>query len=218
VVERSADLGLAFDGDADRVIAVDDGGDLIDGDHIIAVCAIDLQQRGLLRDSAVVVTVMTNLGFRLAMQENGITVVETKVGDRAVLEALNHGGYVLGGEQSGHVIFREQATTGDGLLTGITLLDIVKRTGRRLGDLAGVMNRLPQVLVNVRVAERHPDIADQISADIDDAQSELGDTGRVLVRPSGTEPVVRVMVEAPTSQQAASVADRLVAAVGRAAG
>jgi len=218
VVERSADAGLAFDGDADRLIAVDAHGDVIDGDHIIAVCAVDLHQRGALRHDTVVVTVMTNLGFRHAMTEHGITVAETGVGDRAVLQALHDGGYSLGGEQSGHVIFRELATTGDGLLTGITLLDVMARSGRPLAELAAVMSRLPQVLVNVKVHQRLPDVAAAVAGDIAVCEAELGEHGRVLVRSSGTEPVVRVMVEAPTSQQAASIADQLVAAVGRVAG
>ncbi len=156
-----ADLGLAFDGDADRLIAVDHTGAVVDGDHIIAICALDHRARGRLRDDTVVVTVMTNLGFRLAMERAGVHVVETAVGDRYVLEALAAGGYSLGGEQSGHVIFSDLATTGDGLLTGVVLADIVLRSGRPLAELASeAMTRLPQVLVNVRVARRDPDIAD----------------------------------------------------------
>ncbi len=214
VVERSADVGLAFDGDADRVIAVDAHGDLMDGDHIIALSAVDMHQRGVLRHDTVVVTVMSNLGFRQAMEERGINVLETAVGDRSVLDALDVGGYSLGGEQSGHVIFSDLATTGDGLLTGIAVLDVMARTGRPLAELAAVMSRLPQVLVNVKVSHRLPDIAGSIAGEIAESEAELGEHGRVLVRASGTEPVVRVMVEAPTAQQAASVADHLVAAVG----
>ncbi len=157
---------------------------------------------------------MTNLGFRLAMEEAGIRVVETKVGDRYVLEALGEGGYSLGGEQSGHVIFLDHATTGDGMLTGLVLLDVVHRSGRQLSQLAAeAMTQLPQVLVNVRVAERRPDIADELADEIAAAEAELGATGRVLVRPSGTEPLVRVMVEAPTAEQAQATADRIAAAV-----
>ena len=219
VVASSADVGLAFDGDADRVLAVDHTGRLIDGDHLIAMCAIDLAARGALKDDTVVVTVMTNLGFRLAMAERGIRVVETTVGDRYVLEALDAGALSLGGEQSGHVIFRELATTGDGLLTGLQVLDLVQRSGRRLAQLADeAMTSLPQVLRNVRVAERGLDVTGAIAADVAEVEAELGEQGRVLIRPSGTEPLVRVMVEAPTAELADAAAARLVAAVERAAG
>jgi phosphoglucosamine mutase len=219
VVATGADVGLAFDGDADRVLAVDHTGRLIDGDHLIAMCAIDLAERGLLRDRAVVVTVMTNLGFRLAMAERGIEVVETAVGDRYVLEALADRHLSLGGEQSGHVIFRDLATTGDGVLSGIQVLDLVKRSGTRLSDLAdAAMTSLPQVLRNVRVAERGIDVSGAIAEDVAAVEAELGDTGRVLIRPSGTEPLVRVMVEAPTAELAEAAAARLVAAVSRACG
>ncbi|MEQ9164054.1 MAG: phosphoglucosamine mutase, partial [Ilumatobacter fluminis] len=180
----------------------------------IAICAADLRARGLLRDDTVVVTVMTNLGFRLAMEAAGIAVVETPVGDRYVLEALNEHGYSLGGEQSGHVIFSDWATTGDGLLTALVLLDVVQRSGRRLSQLArDAMTQLPQVLVNIPVAERRPDIAAELADEIAAAQAELGETGRILVRASGTEPLVRVMVEAPTAEQARATADRLAAQV-----
>ena len=176
---------------------------------------LDLKERGELHEDTVVVTVMTNLGFRLAMRAQGVNVVETAVGDRYVLAALDAGHYSLGGEQSGHVILRDKATTGDGLLTGLLLADTVSRRGRSLADLASVMASLPQVLLNVRLAERRPDLLDRLSADIAEAEGALGDTGRVLVRPSGTEPVVRVMVEAPTADEASAVARRLVAAVER---
>jgi phosphoglucosamine mutase len=219
VVSAGAQLGLAFDGDADRVLAVDHTGGLVDGDHVIALCALDLHQRGELADDTVVVTVMTNLGFRLAMAERGIKVVETAVGDRYVLEALEAGGYALGGEQSGHVIFRRLATTGDGLLTGVQLADLLVRDGRPLAELAaGAMTRLPQVLKNVRVAKRRPDVAEAVADDIAAVEAELGERGRVLVRPSGTEPLVRVMIEATDPRVADEAADRLVAAVARACG
>jgi phosphoglucosamine mutase len=219
VVASGADVGLALDGDADRVLAVDHTGRLIDGDHLIAMCAIDLHDRGLLKDDAVVVTVMTNLGFRLAMADRGISVVETKVGDRYVLEALDEGGLTIGGEQSGHVIFRELATTGDGTLTGLQVLDLVQRSGRRLAQLADeAMTSLPQVLRNVRVAERGVDVSAAIAGELAAVEAELGDHGRVLIRPSGTEPLVRVMVEAPTEEQAESAVTRLVAAVEAAVG
>ena len=212
-----ADVGLALDGDADRLMAVDHTGAVVDGDHVIAICARDLHQRGLLRDDTVVVTVMTNLGFRLAMEDAGIHVVETAVGDRYVLEAVDAGRLSLGGEQSGHVIFRDLATTGDGLLTGIVLCDAVRRSGRRLADLAAAaMTRLPQVLVNVPVASPMPDAAEVFAAEIKAVEADLGARGRVLVRPSGTEALVRVMVEAPTQDQADAAAESIAAAVPRA--
>jgi phosphoglucosamine mutase len=214
VVAAGAAVGLAFDGDADRLLAVDESGALVDGDPISAMCAIDLFARGELADDTVVVTVMTNLGFRLAMAERGIRVVETQVGDRYVLEALAAGGYVLGGEQSGHVIFRRMATTGDGLLTGVQLLDLLVRDGRPLSAVAAAsMTQLPQVLKNVQVARRDPAIATAIAADIAAVEAGLGATGRVLVRPSGTENLVRVMVEAADAAVADAAADRLVQAV-----
>jgi phosphoglucosamine mutase len=218
VTSLGADAGLAFDGDADRVLAVDAEGRLVDGDQVIAILALDRHRRDALVQDTVVVTVMTNLGFRIAMAEHGISVCETAVGDRYVLEAMEAGGFQLGGEQSGHVIQADLATTGDGLLTGVAVLDVMARTGRTLADLASVMIRLPQVLVNVALPRRGIDVATLIRSDVEAAQAELGDRGRVLVRPSGTEPVVRVMVEAPTAEQAASVADRLVLAARRAAG
>jgi phosphoglucosamine mutase len=215
---RGADVGLAFDGDADRVLAVDAHGALVDGDQIIAICAIDRHARGCLTDDAVVVTVMTNLGFRIAMRDHGIEVVETAVGDRHVLEALEQRSLSLGGEQSGHVIFRDLATTGDGLLTGVQLLDVVRRSGRPLADLAGAaMERLPQVLHNVRVERAVPDLAALLAPAIASVEAELGDRGRVLVRSSGTEPVVRVMVEAGTRPAAEDAAERLAQEVGRVA-
>ncbi len=210
VVEHGADVGIALDGDADRLIAVDHAGKVVDGDHIIAIIANDLRARGELRHDTVVVTVMTNLGFRLAMQAGGIEVVETAVGDRYVLEALAAGGFSLGGEQSGHVIFADHATTGDGVLTAVALLDAIKRAGRPLADIAAeTMTSLPQVLVNVRVAQRMPDIAERLADEIATARRDLGDTGRILVRASGTEPLVRVMVEAQTHERAQQVADTL---------
>jgi phosphoglucosamine mutase len=209
------DLGLAFDGDADRLIAVDHTGAVVDGDHILAVCTRDLRAQGRLTGDTVVVTVMANLGFRQAMEREGVRVVETAVGDRYVLEAIEAGGYALGGEQSGHVIFRDLATTGDGLLTGLVLADVVRRSGRALGDLAASsMTRLPQVLVNVRVSGSAAIAADRIRARVAEAAAGLGARGRVLVRPSGTEPLVRVMVEAPTQDEAEHVAQSLAAAVG----
>ncbi|HEX2040031.1 MAG TPA: phosphoglucosamine mutase [Acidimicrobiales bacterium] len=217
VVAEGADLGLAFDGDADRVVAVDHEGRLVDGDHLIALCALDLRERGKLHGDTVVVTVMTNLGFRLAMAEHGITVHETQVGDRYVLEALEQGGWSLGGEQSGHVIFRDLATTGDGILTGLQLVDLVRRSGRPLAALAaGAMTRMPQVLRNVRVADRSA--VDGVRDEVAAVEAELDGSGRVLVRASGTEPVVRVMVEATDAARAEAAAARLAAAVERTCG
>ncbi|NKB41889.1 MAG: phosphoglucosamine mutase [Ilumatobacter sp.] len=210
VVEHGADIGIALDGDADRLIAVDHQGNIVDGDHVIAICALDLRSRGLLAHNTVVVTVMTNLGFKLAMEKAGIHVVVTGVGDRYVLEALAAGPYSLGGEQSGHVIFSDHATTGDGLLTALALLDVVQRAGRPLAEIAAeTMMSLPQVLVNVRVATRVSDVAERMADDVARAESELGASGRVLLRVSGTEPLIRVMVEAPTAERAQASADAL---------
>jgi phosphoglucosamine mutase len=215
VVEAGADVGLAFDGDADRMLAVDHTGGLVDGDHLMTMFAADLQARGLLAADTVVVTVMTNLGMLLALEARGIQVRQTNVGDRHVLEAIEQGGFVLGGEQSGHIIFRRLATTGDGILTGLQLLDLLRRRGRPLAAMAGeAMTRLPQELVNVAVPE--PGRLASASAVWDEVaavEAELGHDGRVLLRPSGTEPVVRVMVEARSADQARAAVDRLCSAV-----
>jgi len=220
VVQDGADLGLAFDGDADRLVAVDHTGALADGDVLLALFAVDLAARGDLAGNAVVVTVMTNLGFRLAMADRGIAVRETPVGDRHVLAALDAEGLVLGGEQSGHIVFRRRATTGDGILTGLMLADLVARSGRPLADLsAGLVERMPQVLANVVVEDpgRLSGAADvwEVVASL---QEELGGSGRVVLRPSGTEPLVRVMVEARSEDQAAEAARRLCVAVEDALG
>lgn len=214
VVASGADAGIAFDGDADRALAVDAGGRLVDGDQIIGIAAIDRRARGALPGGAVVVTVMSNLGFRRGMADHGIDVVEVPVGDRHVLTALEERGLVLGGEQSGHVVHRDLATTGDGVLTAVQLLDVVARTGRPLAELADdAMTRLPQVLRNVRVRRPGAEVAAEVGDAVAAAEAELGDDGRVLLRPSGTEPVVRVMVEATTQERAEALAERLVAAV-----
>ena len=216
VVDAGADAGLAFDGDADRLVAVDAGGQVVDGDQIIAICAVDRHRRGMLTENTVVVTVMTNLGFHHAMIDQGIQVVETAVGDRSVLRALQDRQLSIGGEQSGHVIFADLATTGDGVLTGIQLLDVMARSSRPLGELASVMTRLPQVLVNVEVDRRDPDLLEHLADDVTRAELDLGRDGRVLVRPSGTEAMVRVMVEAPSADRARDIAERLADAVRRA--
>ena len=219
VVETRAHAGLAFDGDADRTIGVDERGDLVDGDQMLAALALDFRERGRLNHNAVVATVMSNLGLRRTLERHSISLVETPVGDRHVLAALEARGLSLGGEQSGHVICADLATTGDGALVGILLLDLVARSGKPLSEIAGVVTRLPQVLRSVRVADRAGlSGADGFESELRAAETELGTEGRVLVRPSGTEPVVRVMVEAPTQEQAAAVADRLAAAAERACG
>lgn len=216
VVEERANAGLAFDGDADRVIAIDERGRVVDGDQVLAILALDLAHQGRLRHGALAATVMSNLGLRRALGEHGIELVETAVGDRNVLVAMEQRDLALGGEQSGHVILADHATTGDGTLTGIVLLDVAHRAGRPLSDLAAVMTRLPQVLRNVRVSDKA--ILDgeggaAVHDAIRDVERELAGDGRVLVRVSGTEPVVRVMVEATTESRAEQCADRLVDAV-----
>ncbi|MEW2549559.1 phosphoglucosamine mutase [Streptomyces sp. NPDC047002] len=219
VVEHGADLGIAHDGDADRCLAVDAAGEEVDGDQILAVLALALREQGGLRHNTVVGTVMSNLGFKLAMEREGVAVVQTAVGDRYVLESMKEHGYALGGEQSGHVIILDHATTGDGTLTGLMLAARVAATGRTLADLAGVMRRLPQVLVNVPdVDKSRVATSADLAAAVTEAEAELGTTGRVLLRPSGTEPLVRVMVEAADIDQARSVAGRLADAVKSALG
>lgn len=214
VRKHEAQVGFAFDGDADRIIAVGADGSLIDGDRIIAMTALDRHANGRLAADTVVITVMANLGFRRAMDAAGINMVETPVGDRYVLEALDAGGYSLGGEQSGHVIHRDMATTGDGVLTAVQLLDAAVRRSVDIGEWAArVMTRYPQVLENVRMDEKLPDLIDRLEPAISKEERALGSNGRVLIRESGTEPVVRVMVEAADEQDATASAARLVDAV-----
>ncbi len=208
------DLGLAFDGDGDRVIAVDADGSVVDGDFIMAVCAAHLKQQGALDHDTVVTTVMTNLGFHRAMEQLGIRVRTTGVGDRYVLEDMLAGGYRLGGEQSGHIIDLQTGTTGDGLATSLLLLRVMAETGAPLGELVKVMRRLPQKLVNVRVGNKEAlDGADDIWGEVRRQEELLGDEGRVLVRPSGTEPLVRVMVEATTAERCDQVCNSIVTVV-----
>jgi phosphoglucosamine mutase len=210
VREVGADVGIAHDGDADRCLAVDAEGNVIDGDHIMAILAISMKERGLLPDNTLVATVMSNLGLHRAMASHDITVVETAVGDRYVVEALAAGGHGLGGEQSGHVIMSEFGTTGDGVLTGLHLVAEMARTGKSLNELAGLMTVYPQILVNVRGVDHralHGNTA--IETAVAEASLELADSGRVLLRPSGTEPMVRVMVEAADQ----ATADRLAHAI-----
>ena len=210
VLEHGADVGIAHDGDADRCLAVDATGQIIDGDRIMAILAASLHERGRLRDDTLVATVMSNLGLHRAMAERGIRVLQTAVGDRYVLEEMSRGGYSLGGEQSGHLIMSEYATTGDGLLTGLHLVAEMARTGKTLAELASIITVFPQVLVNVRDVDRSrantdPDVIAAVAA----ASASLGDSGRVLLRPSGTEPLVRVMVEAADEETARGHADEL---------
>lgn len=207
-------IGVAFDGDGDRVIAVDESGRVVDGDRIIALMALDLHGRGLLARHTVVVTSMTNLGFHHAMQRSGVDVVVTDVGDRAVLAAMEEGKFVLGGEQSGHIINLLHATTGDGVLAAVLLLDLVRRSGRSLAELAdSVMQRVPQLLRNVKLSNKPASIETLISEDLQRERSSLGTDGRIVVRMSGTEPVVRIMVEAATMETATAVAERLERAI-----
>ncbi|MFI1885500.1 phosphoglucosamine mutase [Streptomyces jumonjinensis] len=219
VVAHGADFGIAHDGDADRCLAVDGSGEEVDGDQILAVLALALREAGTLRGNTVVGTVMSNLGFKLAMEREGVELVQTGVGDRYVLESMKEHGYALGGEQSGHVIVLDHATTGDGTLTGLLLAARVAATGRSLAELAGVMERLPQVLINVPdVDKTRVHTSKDLASAVTEAERELGATGRVLLRPSGTEPLVRVMVEAADIEQARGVAERLADAVKSALG
>ncbi|OFL24610.1 phosphoglucosamine mutase [Corynebacterium sp. HMSC062A03] len=214
VVEHGADLGLAHDGDADRCLAVDAEGNVVDGDQIMAILAVGMKEENDLRFNTLVATVMSNLGLKLAMQEQGIEVKETAVGDRYVLEELNRGDFSLGGEQSGHVVLPDDCTTGDGTLTGLSIMARMAKSGKTLKELASVMTVLPQVLINVPVSDKTailnaPEVKEAIAA----AEAELGDTGRVLLRPSGTEELFRVMVEAAEKEQARKVAGKLAAVV-----
>ncbi len=214
VARTGADIGIAHDGDADRCLAVTAQGDLVDGDEILAICALALHESGNLLQDTVVATVMSNLGFHHTMRDAGITVATTAVGDRYVLEALRSRGLSLGGEQSGHLVFLDWATTGDGLLTGLALLSRMSATGSSLADLASVVQKLPQVLINVPVSDRLAVVeSDDVARAVNAVEAELGEDGRVLLRPSGTEQLVRVMVEAPTQEQADAVAHRLAEVV-----
>jgi phosphoglucosamine mutase len=212
VVDKGCDLGLAFDGDADRCLAVDEKGNLIDGDFIMLISALHMKEMGQLKDDTLVVTVMSNLGLMIAARERGLKLEITKVGDRYVLENMVENGYSIGGEQSGHVIFRDFNTTGDGLVTGLQLAGIVKYTGKTLSELASVMKIMPQVLVNVKVPSEfkciHVDDED-IAAEIAAIEERLNGKGRVLIRPSGTEPLVRIMLEGEVQEEIDAYANRI---------
>ncbi|HLS92195.1 MAG TPA: phosphoglucosamine mutase [Microbacterium sp.] len=213
VLAHGADVGIAHDGDADRCLAVDAAGRTIDGDQIMAILAASLHERGLLKGDTLVATVMSNLGLTLAMEERGIRVLQTAVGDRYVLEAMNREGYSLGGEQSGHVIMKEHSTTGDGLLTGIQLVAEMARTGKSLAELASIMTVLPQTMINVSGVDKERVDDEAVQRAVAAVEAELGETGRVLLRPSGTEALVRVMVEAADEQTAHAAAEQLAQVV-----
>jgi phosphoglucosamine mutase len=212
--EKGADLGLAFDGDGDRLIAIDEKGNIVDGDQIMYICGKFLKERGQLKQGTVVSTVMSNLGFYKGLEEHGIKSVQTAVGDRYVVEEMKKNGYNLGGEQSGHIIFLDYNTTGDGLLTGLQLANIMKVTGKPLSELAGEMKKFPQVLVNIRVTDKHHVTDNQkVKEVIEQVEAEMNGNGRILVRPSGTEPLVRVMAEASTAELCQEYVSRIAAVV-----
>lgn len=211
VVEKKADVGLAFDGDADRCIAVDENGRIIDGDRIMFICGKYLKEHNKLNQNTIVSTVMSNLGFHLAVEAEGMTALKTQVGDRYVVEEMRKNGYNLGGEQSGHVVFLEMNTTGDGLLTGIQLLNVMKQTGKKLSELADEVTLYPQELVNVRVSEKDGVMEiPAVKAVIEEVEAEMAGKGRILVRPSGTEPLLRVMAEAETDEKCHDYVMRIV--------
>lgn len=212
VVKEKCNIGLAFDGDADRCLAVDEKGNLINGDFIIAICSKDLKERGKLTANSVVVTVMSNLGLDIALNEEKISTVKTKVGDRYVLEEMLKNNYKLGGEQSGHIIFLDYNSTGDGLVTGLQLAHIIKKSGKNLSELASMMTELPQILVNAKVPNNKKDIYkkdEEIISEIKKIEDKLNGCGRVLIRPSGTEPLVRVMLEGKVQSELDKMAHSL---------
>lgn len=214
VLEKNADIGLAFDGDGDRLIAVDEKGNLVDGDKIMYICAKYMHEIGMLRKDTVVSTVMSNLGFYKALENVGLNSNKTSVGDRYVMEEMRKNGYNLGGEQSGHIIFLDYITTGDGMLSAIQLVNVMRETGKPLSELADEMVVFPQVLKNVRVMDKNQALSSLVLLDeVDAVEKELGEDGRVLVRPSGTEPLVRVMVEAKTKEECEQYADRIVSVI-----
>jgi len=214
VREKGADMGLAFDGDGDRLIAIDENGDIVDGDKIMYICGKYLSEKGRLKDNTIVATVMSNLGFHKAVEDAGMTALQTAVGDRYVVEEMKKHNYTLGGEQSGHLIFLDHSTTGDGMLSGVQLAQIVKTTGRKLSELAAEMPVYPQKLVNIRVTDKNEAMnGDRVLATIQEAETEMNGNGRILVRASGTEPLVRVMAEAPTSEECDRYVERIAQVV-----
>ncbi|PPA71114.1 phosphoglucosamine mutase [Jeotgalibacillus proteolyticus] len=214
VKEKGADVGLAFDGDGDRIIAVDENGTIVDGDQIMFICAKHLKSEARLKQNTLVSTIMSNLGFYKGLEAEGITSIQTAVGDRYVVEEMKKGNYTLGGEQSGHIIFLDYNTTGDGLLSGLQLVNIMKLTGKKLSELAGEMEIFPQKLVNIRVSDKHGVTENErVKAVIQDVESEMNGNGRILVRPSGTEPLVRVMAEAQTAEQCEAYVSRIAEVV-----
>jgi phosphoglucosamine mutase len=214
VLEKGADIGLAFDGDGDRIIAVDEKGKIVDGDQIMFICAKYLNEHGRLRHNTVVSTVMSNLGFYKALEANNVETKQTAVGDRYVVEEMKNGNYLLGGEQSGHIIFLDYNTTGDGMLTGLQLVNIMKLTKKSLSELAGEMTKFPQLLINVKVRDKHRVTENEkVKAVIEEVEAEMNGNGRILVRPSGTEPLVRVMAEAPTQELCSEYVEKITAVV-----
>ncbi|MGE7663349.1 phosphoglucosamine mutase [Peribacillus sp. NPDC097197] len=212
--EKGADVGLAFDGDGDRIIAIDEKGNIVDGDQIMYICAKYLKENNRLKKGTVVSTIMSNLGFYKGLEEHGIHSAQTAVGDRYVVEEMRKGGYNLGGEQSGHIIFLDYNTTGDGLLTGLQLVNIMSETQKPLSELASEMQKYPQTLINVKVTDKHGVTGNEkVQEVIKEVEAEMGGNGRILVRPSGTEPLVRVMAEAPTIEECTRYVDRIVATV-----
>lgn len=212
--EKGANVGLAFDGDGDRLIAIDENGNVVDGDQILYICGKYMKEQGRLKHNTVVSTVMSNLGYYKALEANGIASAQTAVGDRYVVEEMKKSGFNLGGEQSGHIIFLDYNTTGDGLLTGLQLVNIMKVTKKKLSELAGEMKKFPQKLVNIRVTDKHH-VTDneKVKVIIEEVEKEMAGNGRILVRPSGTEPLVRVMAEAPSEELCASYVERIAAVV-----
>ncbi|WP_088044609.1 phosphoglucosamine mutase [Bacillus sp. EAC] len=211
VKEKGADVGLSFDGDGDRLIAIDENGDIVDGDQIMYICAKYLNEKGRLKQNTIVSTVMSNLGFYKAVESQNMKSAVTGVGDRYVMEEMRKSGYNLGGEQSGHIIFLDHITTGDGMLSAIQLVSILKETGKSLSQLAGEMKKYPQLLINVRVTDKNEALNNErIKATIAEVEAEMNGNGRILVRPSGTEPLIRVMAEAPTSEECKTFVERIV--------
>ena len=219
VKEKGANVGLAFDGDGDRLIAVDENGDIVDGDQIMYICAKHLNEKGRLKQNTIVSTVMSNLGFYKALEANNIKSAVAGVGDRYVMEEMRKNGFNLGGEQSGHIIFLDYITTGDGMLSAIQLVNIMKETGKPLSQLANEMKKFPQLLINVRVKDKNEALNNEkIKESIAEAEKEMNGNGRILVRPSGTEPLIRVMAEAPTEEECRKYVERIVEVVKQEAG